>query len=358
MLVSSKEEMLFGAALIASGSGQLAYSCILSEYDWLTLGLACASLGVILTALGYRWTTLNPPGITVLGASWSFLGLLILVASVMSFTPLLFLAGVSFVLSWGLIRRKTWARSASLLATAVALSASIVTGIMSTLFPAAEIYPFLPSVVISVYVLWYLTRPHVAQMFDLEESTRRRLRHAEEVPNNRGTIAIATCFVLLTSFLAYSYSNPPSSMPIASIVYIRGSLGAGELGTSATGTKLLFWASRSDLLNCSFQCTSSESVHVWMTYNMNENTTATIFETISLEGSGSALAPQTGNYAMWITTQKPGQANVLCDIFVTSFSLRRPIVQSLILSLFGAAVAISLTLHGQRRLERVAPADA
>jgi hypothetical protein len=270
----------------------------------------------------------------------------------MFFAPLLFLAGVSFVLSWGLFRRKTWARSASLLATVIALSASIVAGLVNTLSPAAEIYPFLPSVIINVYVLWYLTRPHVTQMFDPAESIRR-WRPAEEEPNSRRTIAIATCFIMLASFLGYCYSNPPSSMPIASMVYIRGSHGASELGTPATGTKLSFWASRSDLLNCSFQCTGSELVHVWMTYDMKENTTATIFETTSLEGSGSAWAPQTGNYAMWITTQKPGQANVLCEILVTSFSLRRPTVQLLILSLFGAAVAISLTLHGRRRRERV-----
>jgi hypothetical protein len=74
MLVSSKEEMLFGAALITSGSGELAYSWIFSEYDWFTLGLVCASLGIILMVLGSSWTTRNLPGITVLGASWIFFG--------------------------------------------------------------------------------------------------------------------------------------------------------------------------------------------------------------------------------------------------------------------------------------------
>jgi hypothetical protein len=40
-------------------------------------------------------------------------------------------------------------------------------------------------------------------------------------------------------------------------------------------------------------------------------------------------------------------ARALCEILVTTFSLRRPIVQSLILSLFGIAAAVSRALFKQ-----------
>jgi hypothetical protein len=350
MFVLSKEETLFGAVLIASGSSQLVYSWIFSESSWLVFGLAFVSLGIAITILGFLWTNRNPAGITVLGLSFCLSGFLAIVAGVLLLAPLLASAAVSFALSWGLIRRKAWARPASLLTTALVLSASVVTGMISTRFPAADTFPFVPSTLVSIYLLWYLMRPHVIQLFDPENSVRRRLHRTGEEPNKRGPLAIATVFLLLTSFLVYSYSNPLSGMPVAAEVNIRGSLGAGELGTPASGRELQFWASRGDLLNCSFRCTDAEPVHVWLVRYTNENTSTTLLERISLEGSESALAPQTCNYAMWITTQRPGRADVLCEIWVTSFSLRRPIVQSLLLSLFGAAVSLSLVLKSTRKL--------
>ena len=326
------------------------YSWIFSESIWLVFGLACASLGIVITILGFLWTNRNPAGITVLGLSFCLLGSLAIVAGVLLLAPLLALAAVSFALSWGLIRRKTWARPASSMTAALVLSASVVTGMMSTRFPAAEIFPFVPSTLVSIYLLWYLMRPHVTQLFDPEDSVRRRLHYTGQEPDKRRPLAIAAVFLLLASFLVYSYSNPLSGMPVAVEVSIRGSLGAGELGTPASGRELQFWASRGDLLNCSFRCTDSEPVHIWLVRYTNENTSITLFERISLEDSESASAPQTCNYAMWITTQRPGRADVLCEIWVTSFSLRRPIVQSLLLSLFGAAVSISLVLTSTRKL--------
>ena len=349
MFVLSKEEALFGAVLIASGSSQLVYSWAFSESIWLVFGSACASLGIAITILGFLWTNRNPAGITVLGLSFSLLGFLAVFAGVLLFAPLLLLAALSFALSWGLIRRRTWARSAALLTIALTLSASVFTGMMSTLFPIAETFAFVPSTLASIYLLWYLMRPHVTQIFDPEDSVRRRLRRTDGEPNKRGLMPVALGFILLASFLFYSYSNPPSGMPISTIVNIRGSLGAGELGTPALGHELRFWASRGDLLNCSFQCTEAEPVHVWLILYANENANATIFERIGLDGSESVWVPRTGDYAMWITTQRPARADVLCEVWVTSFSLRRPIVQSLLLSLFGVAVTTFVMLTSTRR---------
>ena len=337
---------MFGATLIASGSSQLVYSWIFSEPVWFVFGLICASLGIAITTLGFLWTNRNPSGITVLGLSLGLSGFLAILAGMLLFVPLLPLAAVCFALSWGLIRHKTWARWVSLLTAVLALSASIVIVLMSTRFPAAEVFPFVPSTLVSIYLLWYLMRPHVTQLFDPEDSARRQSRHARtrEEPNRGGLAGIVLGFLLLASFLAYSYSNPLSGMPVAILVDIRGSLGAEELGTPACGHELQFWASRGDLLNCSFRSIDAEPVHVWLTCDTNENTSATIFERISLEGSESAWASQTGNYSMWVTTQhaRAGSTDILCVVWVTSFSLRRPIVQSLLLCLFGAAVSISL----------------
>lgn len=344
MLVPNKEAGLFGTVLIASGSSQVVCSWIFSESIWLVFGLACVSFGIAIVALGFLRTNRKPSGIIILGLSYGFSGLLAIRGGVWLSAPLFLLAAMCFSLSWGLIKRKTWARPASLLTTALVLSASIITGTISTLFPAAEIFPLVPSTLVSIYLLWYLTRPHVTRFFDPEDSTEKRLHYTGEERNYRGLIAMTVCFLLLASFLAYSYSYPLSGLPVAAEVDARGIQGAGELGTPARGRELQFWASRGDLLNYSFRCTDAEPAHVWVTHDLNENKSVTIVEKIGLEGSWSTWAPQTSNYTMWIANQRPRQTIVLCEIWVTSFSLRRPIIQSLLLSLFGAAVSISLML--------------
>ncbi len=342
MVALSKEAVLFGLVLIASGSSQLVYSWLFSESTWLVFGWACVILGITITILGSFWTNRNPMGIALLGLSFCLSGVLAILAGVLLYIPLALFAVVFFVLSWGLFRRKAWARTASLLTVALALTASVIIGMMGTLFPRAETFPFVPTTLVSIYLLWYLARSHVTQRFDSEDNAKRRLRHIEAEQNKGGLIAVALGFILLASFLFYSYSNPPSGMPISAIVNIRGSPGAGELGTAPFGQELRFWASRGDLLNCSFQCTGAEPVHVWLISYTNENANATIFEIMGLEDSEAVWAPQTCNYAMWVTTQRLAPADVLCEIWVISFSLQRPIVQSLLLSLFGLTAVTSM----------------
>jgi hypothetical protein len=77
---------------------------------------------------------------------------------------------------------------------------------------------------------------------------------------------------------------------------------------------------------------------------MDETEPVIIAEKIGLEGFGSPVVSQTGKYALWIAAQRPGQVTVQCDIFIMSFSLRKPILQSLFLSIYAVIEGIFLKL--------------
>jgi hypothetical protein len=345
----NRETVLCGATLIASGSSQQVYSWVFSESIWFAFGGVCLSLGVVVTLLSllriFR-SSERPLGITVLGLGYGAFGLAIL-AGTLLFTPILLLTIVFLAVSYGLIKGKAQARQAALLTTVLGLSTSIVMGTLNTSIPLVDSFPLVPSVLGSVYLLWYLNRSHVARFFSAEKATQDRVRHTETEGHPKGPMALTVGLLLLAVFLAYCYFNPPNDYVILQDVINIDVQGAGELGNPARGSSIRFSASRGDFLNYSFRCMTAQpnaSTHFWVTREVNETAQVTVLEEIGFEGSGSALIPQTGKYTMWIAVQRAGKVTVRCIMLITSLSLRRPFIQLLFLSLFGAAASIFLTL--------------
>src|SRR4030042_2377996 len=172
----NKETVLCGATLIASGSSQLVYSWVFSESIWFAFGCVCLSLGAVVTMLGllriFRPSE-RPLGIAVLGLGYGAFGLAIL-AGALLFTPLLLLSIVCLAVSYGLIKGKAQARQAALLPTVLGLLTSIVMGTINNSIPLVESFPLVPSVLGSVYLLWYLSRSHVTRFFGAEKATQNR----------------------------------------------------------------------------------------------------------------------------------------------------------------------------------------
>jgi len=350
----NREALLFSATLIASGLSQLTYSWVFSEPVWLAFGLVCVSLGIAVTALGLSQVFgpfERPLGITLLGVGYGAAGVIALFACALLFIPLLLLALVCFAISCGLIKGKARARRAALLISGLGFSASIVMSIIDTSLPLVGSVPLVPSVLGSVYLLWYLNRSHVTKFFDAGKATQNRFRYSAR-PNEvekhpRGLIALTAGFLILALFLTYCYFNPLNDHVIYQDVTDARVQGAGELGSPASGSSIRFSAGRGDLLNYTFRVSSYASgpAHFWVAREVDETAQSTILEKIDFESSGSAYLPQTCKYALWVAVQNaPGQITARCDIFITSLSLRRPIMQSLLLSLFGAAASILLML--------------
>jgi hypothetical protein len=285
----------------------------------------------------------KPVGIKLLGLSYGFAGFLAILAGALQFTPLLVLAMVCFVVSWGLIKAKTWARLATLLITGLGLAISVVTSTMNVSIPIVETFPLVPFILVSAYSIWYLNRSHVTTLFEPEKATKT-VHYTETEKDLRWLITLTIGFLLLASFLTYCYFNPMNDYPILQKVIGWGQQGSGELGSPPCGTSIPFSATQGDLLNYNFQCTEeapAHTAHFWLTREISETERETIVEKIGFEGSGSALVPQTGKCAMWIAALAPEtKVTVQCAVLVTSYSLRKPIIQALFLSLFGLAATI------------------
>lgn len=344
----NSERLLLGLTLVAAGFSQLAYSLIFSEPVWLVLGSACASLGIIVTVLGFLRDSApfkKPVGIKFMGLSYGLAGFLVILVGALQFTPLLVLAMVCFAVSWGLIKAKTWARLAVLLFTGLGLLLSVVMSTMNVSIPIVESFPLVPFILISVYSIWYLNRSDVTTFFEPEKATKT-VHYTEPERYPRWLIALTIGFLLLASFLTYCYFNPMSDYPILQKVTGWGQQGSGELGSPPSGTIVPFSATRGDLLGYNFQCTEEalgHAAHFWLTIEISETDRETVVERIGFEGSGSALVPQTGKCAMWIAALAPETKVVVqCYVLVTSYSLRKPITQALFLSLFGLAATIFL----------------
>jgi hypothetical protein len=344
----NSERVLLGLTLIAAGFSQLAYSQIFSELIWLVFGSACASLGIAVTVLGFLRNSApfkKLLGIKLLGLSYGFAGFLVILAGALQFTPLLVLAMVCFVVSWGLIKAKTWARLAALLITVLGLPISVATSTMNVSIPIVESFPLVPFILISAYSIWYLNRSHVTEFFEPEKATKT-VHYAETERHLRWLVTLTLGLILLASFLTYCYFNPMNDYPIIQKVIGWGQQGSGELGSPPCGTSIPFSATQGDLLNYNFQCTEeapAHTAHFWLTIEISETERETIVEKIGFEGSGSVWVPQTGECAMWIAGPAP-QTKVIvqCDVLVMSYSLRKPIAQALFLNLFGLAATIFL----------------
>jgi hypothetical protein len=233
-----------------------------------------------------------------------------------------------------------------MLVTGLGLPTSIVVSTTGVSIPILGSFPLVPFVLGSVYLLWYLNRPHVTEFFGAEEAMRKRMHYTEREKYPRALIALIVGFLALALFLVYCYFNPLNDHAILQDVTNIGE-GAGTLGSPARGTRIEFSVSRDDLLNYTFKCIKAQPaqpVHFWLTREVNETERVTIAEEIGLEGSDSTTVSQTGKYALWIAAQRPGQVTAQCDIFIMSFSLRKPILQSFFLSIYAVAGGIFLKL--------------
>ena len=306
-------------------------------------------MGVVVTVLGFLSVFRRfkrPLGVTISALIFGFVGLLAILDGAWLSAPLFLLAISCPVFSWGLFKGKMWARRAVMLVTGLGLLTSIVVSTTGFSILILESFPLVPFVLGSVYLLWYLDRPHVTEFFGVEEATRKRMHHTEREKYPRALIAVIVGFLALALFLVFCYFNPLNDHAILQDVTNIGE-GAGGLGSSARGTRIEFSVTRDDLLNYTFKCIKAQPaslVHFWVTREINETGRVTIVEKIGLEGSGSTIVSQTGKYALWIAAQRSAQVTVECDIFIMSLSLRKPILQSLFLSVYAVAGGIFLIL--------------
>lgn len=337
-LAVSKEVVYYGTTQLASGLSQLIYTWIFSESTWLIFGWVSIGFGLFIMILGLLWTWKpfeRPLGITLLGLGYGFVGSVALFAGGWLFSPLLLLAIICYAAAWGLFKGKSWAWIATLLMSGLGLLISLIIGAIGTSIPMVESYPLVPSVLSSAYLLWYLNRPHVANFFG--ESPI--ISGVEMQENIKALIAVVMLLLLLILPLSNFYINPPTTMVISETKNLWGDLG-GAAGT-------FFSANKDDLLNYHFLNTEGSEVRFWIA--TDEIPEVTIAEETGVEGSGSVRVPLTTRYIMRVSNIVSDHISVECKIQATLFSMRRPIMQWLLLDLYTVSVVILLILTRLRK---------
>lgn len=321
MFSVSREILLFGVTQAISGVCQLAYSWIFSESNLSISGWLSVCVGLIVAVLGLFWVVgpfIRPLGITFLGLSYGALGLFALLAGGWLYTPFFLLAIAFLVLSWGLLKGKHWAWWITLLLTAIGMLVAIFLGINPYMsIPIMGVYLFVPAIINGVYILWYLSGPNVTDFFETSDFA---IPFSEIRKHTWSFITVTIMFLLLALYLANVYFSPPTNEVFSTTMNLWG--------TGNGGTGRAFEASRDDLLSYSYVNTLEAPVRLSL---------GGLVEQTSVAGSGSVEVPSTGQYWISFYTTMDGQSfSVQCNLNITLYSLRRPILQWLFLDITGA----------------------
>jgi hypothetical protein len=317
-VVLNKEVSVYGLTLAGSGISQIVASqftetlpAILPEY----VGTVFLLIGALIFLVGFLWKpepSGRPLGITLLAVSYAVVGFLVVLLGGWFFTPLFLLGFVCFVLSYGLLAKKTWALFGVLLFLVIGFLASLV-GIGN------EGIVNVAGVLNSCYLIWYINREHVTEYFNTGLMMPRLSRRS-----------LTTALVVVLLFLLpiwYFYYNPPSIVLASSV---SGSPGPG-------GSQYTF--SKGDSVNCTFQVVPGYSpVTVTIQSGEEYDSGNTIASATGTSGSAVGTAPSTGKYTVWVGTSS-GYYSVDYKIIVTEYSLRRMTPQWVLLDVY-AAIAV------------------
>lgn len=328
----SEEAAVFGAFQIISGLFQLIYSSMFQEPALQASAWLNIILGVIFMIAGLFWklSLERPLGITLLGISYGFCGLVSILAGGWLYSPLLILSMMFFAISWGVLTRRSWAWAALLLLAASGFLASLITGFMGDIsIPLVGTYQFFPLALSSAYFLWYLNRAHVAGYYD----TSPIISFSQIKKNSWALITAIIILVIAAAYLTSLYVSPPNLSLSGKLWYSRD-----WSGGSGSPISSVFSANRGDRLHYTFSNTQGSPVH-FQSDSLPINDTG-------VQGSGNVTVPVTGEYSVSVEVifWRPQSFNVQYDIQLTSYSQRRTVVQWLFLDAIGISVAASAIL--------------
>lgn len=321
ILRASREVVFYGLIHVASGFSTLVYGRMVSETLRLYSGLVSMALGLVIFAVSllWRWGPWpRPLGITLLGISFSLAGLVTVILGGWLFTPLFALALVFFLVAWGLFSGKSWTRTVVYVIVGISLLMSLI-----------GVVDLVPGVLGSMYLLWYLNRPHVAEYF------KGSFWRIDVQQHKKGLIFTTVVLLLLTLPLTYLYINP------LSYTALSGTTSGSSSGPGAGGGSH-FFARRGDLVTYSFQVVeNSPPIHFWIEFS--ESPQVTIASTFGYEGSGTAEVPYTGDWIAWVESTGT-YMSAQREVQVTLYSARVSIVQGFLLDFYIVAMLLWLTL--------------
>jgi hypothetical protein len=343
-LTISKDVLGYGIIQVVSGLGQLIYTRIFPESNWVIFNYVSIAIGLVIILLGLKWRWgpfTRPLGITLLAVTYGVLGIPVLFASGLIYTFSIFIgvgvflfAVLLFAVAWDLFKGKVWAWIAVFIITGLGLLFSIVVSWSSTRFSSLiEVYPLIPSVLGSAYLLWYLNRYHVASFF--EESPIILGTSIRERP--KALIVMTMILSLIAASLAYIYTYPPTII----VSSHTGTLAIIIDGTPGTVSGFLFHARKGDLLNYTFMNTEGSQVR-FRIYGQYQS--RPLISEIGVEGSGSCEVQSPQRYRVRVSIINSSYASVECEVRSTLYSMQGPAVQWLFLDICAIGLVTGLLL--------------
>lgn len=266
----------------------------------------------------------RPVGVTLLALSYGVGGIIAIFLGGWVLTMLFLLALVFFVVAWGLLKGKTWARIAAMILTCLGL-------ILSFLGVVNNGVVYLPGVFQAVYILWYLNRPHIGSYFTAESLWNVDVTRKILVP-------VFVIFVGAAILLFNTYENPPT--------YTLVSDNFETWGTGGGGMGRIFSAKHEDFLAYSFQVDGGGPVKMYIESHEYPFTVISSTE-VAISGTGSVKVPFDGSWVVKVDTQGT-YMDVQVKLELTQFSLRASVVQLLLLAVCCGALALFWALRSRR----------
>jgi len=291
-------------------------------------------IGFLVSIIGvfWRWGPWKRPvGLTFLAASYGLAGLIAVFIGGWLFTGLFLLGIIFFAIAWAIIRGKSLARMAVYLITCLGLLMSLI-GITN----ADLIY--IPGVLQSVYIFWYLNRPQVAEYFNLTaiwemDTSRRTLVFLFVVP------------CILIPYLSNLYINPPTYTVFSD--KLQG-WGTGPGG----GSGWYFAAKHHDLLAYSF-AVDVDSSPIRFSIESTQHPPVALVSSEGRSDSGIVEIPFTSEWEMWAIISEGTYMSVEVEMSITEFSLRVPVTQWLFLVSYVTALLLLWIIASEHAVLRV-----
>jgi hypothetical protein len=317
-LSTSKETLVLGLVLIGSGLSEVLPSLV-SVSPVLQLGeiigLALMSVGVAVFVFGQFWSPksgIRPFGVAFLSFDLALGGILTLVFAVILsadsflFISLLILSLAIFALAYLFLEGNVFGWIGIVLLTLIGVVGSIV-GIGNAYVVNV------PGVLGSVFILWYVFRPHVSKYFR-QEPLRIDLKRKYVV------LPLILVLVMLAVF-SYSYADPPSRRLYSSMSESGGPWGG------ASSSDMMFGVN--DVVYFSFNVTSKWPITFTIGLNYGVAPVVTAF---GMNGTGAGIVPVRGQYEIFYAPIGIPEATLSVEITVKMYSLRPAFLQWILLS--------------------------
>jgi hypothetical protein len=327
-VVRNKEISIYGLTLAGSGFSQIVASQLsgtlpvfLGEY----VGIGFLLIGALIFAIAFFWKrepSEKPLGITLLALSYAFLGLLFILLGGWFFTPLFLVGLVCFLLSYGLLARKSWAL--------FIVQVSLMIGFLVSLVGIGnEGVANVAGILTSCYVTWYINREHVTGYFKSQSMMPKLSR--------RSLNATLVVFLLFFLPIGYFQYNPPSSV-----------VASGQTSGSGGPGGVLYTFVKGDLVQCTFQVVQGYSpVKVTIQSLEGYGTVGIVASDAGMSGSAVGTVPSTGKYIVWVGTSNEMYYKIDYEIIVAQNSLRRMTPQWALLDIY-AVIAILSAIQARK----------